>query len=218
MMDNLGIYLHTPTVDTGEMFISNECYEILMKKIIALIIVGLLVCTSFGIAGVNTKELEEKKTNSIGVEVFNETANEPIGKERKIVNGNFKEKKECDIQYLAVTPFFWGPIFDGKIIFDWSDMFMVSGNGSSEEALLLDFKYYIFAFGMHHIYIEIYYLPFGKNLPEPWLHNFTFSEDCFIFLIKRFHIPIPLVGHGAAVESYLWIDNRLWDTFSTEIR
>ncbi|MCD6107943.1 MAG: hypothetical protein J7J89_00470 [Thermoplasmata archaeon] len=108
----------------------------------------------------------------------------------------------------------WGQVWDGRIVFDWSDI--ITSNG--EEGLLLDFNCHIFAFGMHHIYIEIYYLPFGKNLPEPWLHNFTFSEDCFVFLKRRFHIPITLVGHGAAVESYLWIDNRLWDEFSTEIR
>jgi len=189
MMDNLGIYLHTPTVDTGEMFISNECYEILMKKIIALIIVGLLVCTSFGIAGVNAGE-----KNSV----------------TKIVAG----KSVCinKLQNNEKLPYYWGPIFYRHV-----DLEDVSSEYGGTSAFRIN--YAVFGIGYHEIRINYKYIPASvyinfdwNGTEEPWIEGDIMKTA---FLITIVHGSKDIVWNDnlplfALVDMY--IDNRLSDS------
>ncbi|MCD6571891.1 MAG: hypothetical protein J7K62_01315 [Thermoplasmata archaeon] len=112
-----------------------------MRKIVAFVVVGLLVCTSFGITGVTTGG-----RNSVA---------------KLVAEKSDISKLQNDKQNNETLPYYWGPIFRYHI-----DLKDVSSEYNGKSAFRIN--YAIFGIGHHKIEIECKYLPASVYINYDW--------------------------------------------------
>jgi len=179
-----------------------------MKKILSIAIVGLLIYTSAGIAGVNEKNNVKKETGkviTIPEKIEKQVAIQPAV---KIFEGKNNEKKEESLP----TP--WGWVWMGILDGDWGPLVSSNNeNGTNESGIGVEITYKIVAIGYHHIEVKGEYFLFGDV--EDYHGDFSFPEDSFIFIMKKKTIPLSFPGaEKAYVDAYLYIDGRRWGHIS----
>lgn len=172
-----------------------------MEKILALIVVGLLLYTSMGITGEDVKSKVEEKREVV-------------------ITTSKKVEKEIDIQPVIdnikndkILPLPWGWVWMGILEGDWSYLVFYNENGTSESGIGVELTYKIVAIGYHHIEVKGDYVLFG-DLKDRY-GDFGFSEDSFIFIMKKKIIPLSFPGaDGVSVDAYLYIDGKIWSSTS----